>query len=104
MVVFLGSPRPTSGPPHPTSSAGGTGQLPAVTAGASAPSPQATAAAGEPPPATSSAIVPGSVDRTSIHLSATYDADVTLGFDDRTLAVDVSITVTNRSGGGVDRV
>jgi hypothetical protein len=50
------------------------------------------------------AIVPGSVDRTSIRLEATYDADVDLGFDDRTLVVDVTIAVTNRSGAGIDRV
>ena len=51
-----------------------------------------------------SSIVPGSVDRTSIDLVATYEADVTLGFDDRHLGVDVTIRVTNRSGAGVDRV
>jgi hypothetical protein len=51
-----------------------------------------------------SAIVPGSVNRTSIRLEATYDADVDLGYSDRSLVADVRITVTNRSGGDIDRV
>ena len=51
-----------------------------------------------------SAIVPGAVNRTSIRLEATYDADVELGFDDRSLRADVWIDVTNRSGAGIDRV
>lgn len=60
-----------------------------------------------PPPAgalRTSGIVPGEVNRTSIRLEATYDADVDLGFNDRSLVVDVKITVTNRSGDGIDRV
>ena len=48
--------------------------------------------------------MPGEVNRTSIKLEATYDADVDLGFNDRSLVVDVQITVTNRSGAGIDRV
>ena len=51
-----------------------------------------------------SAIVPGAVNRTSIRLEATYDADVDLGFNDRTLVADVRITLTNRSGAGIDHV
>ena len=54
--------------------------------------------------AVGSSIVPGEVNRTSIKLEATYDADVDLGFNDRSLVVDVKITVTNRSGAGIDRV
>jgi hypothetical protein len=54
--------------------------------------------------AETTAIVPGEVDRTSIRLEATYEADVDLGFNDRTLVVDVRINVTNRSGAGIDRV
>jgi hypothetical protein len=50
------------------------------------------------------AIVPGAVNRTSIRLEATYDADVQLGFEDRSLVADVRIAVTNRSGEGIDRV
>jgi hypothetical protein len=44
------------------------------------------------------------VNRTSIRLEATYDADVDLGFDSRSLRADVTIQVTNRSGNGIDRV
>lgn len=56
------------------------------------------------PPAGASAIVPGTVNRTSIDLVATYDADVELGYADRSIRVDVTIAVTNRSGGGIDRI
>ena len=59
---------------------------------------------GQPAAAGTSAIVPGDVNRTSIKLEATYDADVDLGFNDRSLVVDVKIRVTNRSGAGIDRV
>jgi hypothetical protein len=55
-------------------------------------------------PMAGSAIVPGEVNRTSIRLEATYDAVVDLGFNERTLRVDVRIDVTNRSGAGIDRV
>ena len=56
------------------------------------------------PPTAPPGIIAGSVDRTSVDLAATYDADVHLGFDDRSLAVDVTIAVTNRSGDGIDRI
>ncbi len=87
-----------------------TGQLGAATDGVSPEtgSPPAVAPSSAAPPpgsqAGGSSIVPGSVDRTSIKLEAIYDADVDLGFDDRRLRVDVTVTVTNRSGAGVDRV
>ena len=88
-------------------SGGESGQPSAATAGEAAtprPSVEATPSPSDPPPSTSTAIVPGRVNRTSIDLSATYDADVTLGFDARKLGVDVAITVKNRSGGDLDRV
>lgn len=73
--------------------------------------PGAPAAVGSPPltpepaaPLGVSAIVPGTVNRTSINLVATYDADVELGYGDRSLRVDVTLQVTNRSGAGIDRV
>ncbi len=49
-------------------------------------------------------IVPGSVDRTSIQLRATYDVKATLGFDSRALGTDTTITARNDSGAGIDRV
>jgi hypothetical protein len=75
-------------------------------------SPGAPAEVESPPPRTpepaaplgASAIVPGTVNRTSINLEATYDANVELGYGDRSLRVDVTLSVTNRSGAGIDRV
>jgi hypothetical protein len=85
-----------------------------ATTGATLPNeapPEAPAAEASPPvlpqpaaPAAGSAIIPGTVNRTSINLVATYDADVELGYGDRSLRVDVTLQVTNRSGAGVDRV
>jgi hypothetical protein len=68
-------------------------------------SPTRSPAANNSPAAVgSTAIVPGTVNRTSINLVATYDANVELGYGDRSLRVDVTINVTNRSGAGIDRV
>ncbi len=50
------------------------------------------------------AIVPGSVNRTSIHLRATYDVRVRLGIAARTLNGRATIRVQNRSGAGIDRL
>jgi hypothetical protein len=66
--------------------------------------PAAPATPAAPAAAGTSAIMPGEVNRTSIKLEATYEADVYLGFNERSLVVDVKITVTNRSGAGIDRV
>jgi hypothetical protein len=49
-----------------------------------------------------SAIVPGSVDRTSLALHTTVTAR--LGFDDRSLRAEASLRVRNDSGAGVDRL
>jgi len=54
--------------------------------------------------ATATAIVPGSVNRTSIAISATYDASIYLGYLNRHLGGRVTIVATNRSGAGIDRV
>lgn len=76
-----------------------------ASAGANPATPRATSVPPRAPAAAgTSAIVPGEVNRTSIRLEATYDADVDLGFDSRSLVVDVQVTVTNRSGAGIDRV
>ncbi len=42
--------------------------------------------------------------RTSIDLSATYDVNATLGFDAGTLRVDSTMTLTNTSGAGIERL
>jgi len=98
--VPAASPTPISG--AASQAAGGGPSDPGETSG-----PDSSPAPGTPPPdpaPSTSAIVPGSVDRTSIDLVATYDAAVNLWFDARRLRVDESIRVTNRSGAGLDRV
>ena len=49
-------------------------------------------------------IVPGSVGRTSIDLSATYDVAATLRYGDRSLLARTWLRVTNDSGGPIDRL
>ena len=58
------------------------------------------------PPATAaaSAIIPGSVDRTSLSLSATYATKLSLYYGSRTFRLDSTATITNTSGGPIDRV
>ncbi len=54
--------------------------------------------------ATASAIIPGSVGRTSLDLRATYDVAATLGYGDRSLRVDETLIVRNDSAAGIDRL
>ena len=65
-------------------------------------------AATSPLPATTlisaSGIVPGSVDRASLHLRATYVATLRLAYGTRRFAVESTATITNASGAPVDRV
>ena len=49
-------------------------------------------------------IVPGSVNRSTLAMRATYDVDVHLGIAARSLRGRVAITARNVSGAGVDRV
>ncbi|MDQ6793483.1 MAG: hypothetical protein M3067_01445, partial [Chloroflexota bacterium] len=56
-------------------------------------------------PATASAVIqPGSVNRSSFALRVTYDVNVTLHYGDRLLVVDSVMTITNTSGGPIDRL
>ena len=55
-------------------------------------------------PAAGTAIVPGSVDRGSIRMTATYDVRARLAVAARSLRGSVTITARNDSGAGVDRV
>ena len=67
-----------------------------------------------PSPATASAnamsvvgqrqVVPGSVNRTSIDLEATYDARIRIGWDSQNVKVESIATIRNTSGGSIDRV
>ena len=49
-------------------------------------------------------LVSGSVNRTSVLLTAEYDVALTIGFDDRSMKVDSVMTVRNDSGEPIDRV
>jgi hypothetical protein len=55
-------------------------------------------------PVQATAIVPGTVDRTSLDVTATYDADVRLAVGARTLKGRVTISARNASGAGIDRL
>jgi len=57
-----------------------------------------------PTPTPASAIVPGTADRSSLDLDATYDVDVRIEWESRLLAVDSTMAVTNASGGPIDRL
>ncbi len=52
----------------------------------------------------SSVLRPGSVNATSINLTATYVATVRLNFGTRAFRVDSTMTVTNTSGAAIDRL
>lgn len=53
---------------------------------------------------TASALVPGSVDRTSANLRTTYATTLRLSFGSRSFRVHSAATITNTSGGPIDRV
>lgn len=50
------------------------------------------------------AITPGSVNRTSVNLSATYSVGLTLRYSSRSFIANTVATITNTSGGPIDRV
>lgn len=100
----LPTPDPTPTPPAP---APGTGSPPASAgAGAIPGTPRPTGgdrtAAG--PGATTSVLVPGSVNRTSLAVSATYDVRASLSYGAGTISAISEMAVTNRSGGPIDRL
>jgi hypothetical protein len=66
--------------------------------------PQAIAAQPTTEALTASAIVPGSVNRTSPRVSAEYRARMALGYGVRAVSVDSTATITNTSGGPIDRI
>jgi len=51
-----------------------------------------------------SAIVPGAVNRTSLALSATYDVGLRLSYATGRISATSTMTVSNRSGAGIDRI
>ncbi len=81
------------------------------------PSSAVSAASAASAPTTASAVVPaasspvgvrdivaGSVGRTSLHLTATYDARLKLSWAHHRIRVDARLAVTNTSGGPIDRL
>src|SRR5262245_49881543 len=54
--------------------------------------------------ASRSAIVPGSVNRSSLFLDATYDAYLKVSWGPRSVYVDSTATIRNTSGASIDRV
>lgn len=54
--------------------------------------------------AAESAILPGGVDRTSVELTATYDVRIRPSYGTGTLGATSTMTVTNTSGGPIDRL
>jgi len=64
----------------------------------------ASARAATPAAATVSQIEPGSVNRTSVNLSATYSVVLSLRYGSRAFNVNSTATITNTSGGPIDRV
>ena len=60
--------------------------------------------AGPPSVVAASAIVPGSVNRSSLDLDATYDATLKLTWATRAIWVDSTATIGNTSGGPIDRI
>ena len=50
------------------------------------------------------AITPGTVNRSSVHLTARYLVGLTLGFASRSFQANTVATITNTSGGPIDRV
>ena len=64
-----------------------------------APAPPASAQANA-----TTAITPGSVDRSSVNLTARYLVGLRLGFANRSFQANTVATITNTSGGPIDRV
>ena len=70
-----------------------------------APTPSTDSATTVPSPSgPPTAIVPGSVDRSSLDLEATYDASVDIAVATGVVSVAVTMSVRNASGGPIDRI
>ena len=108
----LGSADPASGRPAASSAPdaianAATGAIPTASPQAVVTASARLASAAPSTPAgqvSTDAIVPGSVNATSINLTAEYDVTVRLNFGTRAFRVDSTMTVTNTSGGSIDRL
>lgn len=84
-----------------TTRASGSPPVPPAPPGSVAPAPSGGPS---PAPPTASGLVPGSVNATSIDLSATYDATVRIDVGTRSFRVASTMSVTNTSGKPIDRL
>jgi hypothetical protein len=74
--------------------------------------PALASTSGDPPssqpaataPAAATAIRPGTINRTSLNLSATYATTLAVNWTSRSFAVSTVLVVTNTSGGAIDRL
>ena len=99
-LLLAGGVAPAAG----AGSVASAGQVPATGAAPVAdarPAASAGPAAGARP---ATAITPGSVDRTSIDLTATYAVDMAVRYSDRAFRLDTTIAVLNTSNGPIDRL
>jgi hypothetical protein len=104
-TVFSCSPAPTRSPGPTTSVAAETNAptrtvAPAESPGES-PGPEPTPPASEPP---GGSIVPGSVNRTSMNVSVTYDVKTLISVGSRRVEMTTLLRLTNQSGDGIDRL
>ncbi|HEU4673276.1 MAG TPA: hypothetical protein VFS32_10285 [Candidatus Limnocylindrales bacterium] len=117
IVAFFGQPLTTGGSgavgePNRASDRSATRAplaLPIPSTAASAPavavaSGPAVAVASEPAVAAATSIVPGAVHRTSLHLTATYDASLRIRWASGTIRVHETISVRNTSTRSIDRL
>jgi hypothetical protein len=90
------NPSPGTAPPVPDGSA--------VLPSSSGPSPGDTDAPALPPSARPSSIVPGTVDRASLEISASYQVHAEIAVHSGRLAVTTTIVAQNASGDSIDRL
>ena len=106
-AVALSAPaQPAPVRPIPTVDvAAATPIAPSATAATTSVSPAPTASATiTPAVAVATGIVPGSVNRTSLNLTATYNVGLRLNFGTRSFRADTTISIVNDSGGPIDRL
>ena len=106
LAILAGAcaPRNASPSPSPRSSDASGPTIPATPSPAPTPSPSPTAEASPSPSVPTTSIVPGSVDRSSLDLEATYDASVDIAVATGVVTVAVTMSVRNASGGPIDRI
>jgi hypothetical protein len=95
---------PTATPPTPALTSSPASATPASPSAQTPDRVDTAASAREPIVRARSGLVPGSVDRTSLALTAEYDVALSLNFGSRAFTVDSTMSVRNVSGGPIDRL